>query len=525
MASFFIPLTGLTSDSTALNTIANDLANMNTTAYKSQSVNFSDLFYQQIGSTGSGDPIQRGSGTQVASIGTNFTTGSANPTGVDTDVALQGDGFFVISDGGSEYLTRAGHFSMDNAGNLITSSGLSVMGYPAVKGVVNPNAPLTALNIPKNQAQAPQATTSFGMTATLNSQAAVGDTKATTVKVYDSLGHDYEATVTFTKNANNKWGYSISLPDTLTANSTTTAAGVSTINYNFGGGAGSLVDPATNLTITGPTAGNGTATIVAPAVTPGDTMGPVGATPASYADKLIAAINAAKITGVQVTTNGGQLTITGTNISTTGSVIQDPVATNAAGSLLFDSSGNLVSPASNVAGITFSGLSDGAAVMNMTWDLYGANGSGTLSQVEIPNTASSGTPPTLSVSKSSQDGFASGQYSGFSIGSDGSITASFSNGQKLNVGQLALANVVNLQGLKAVGGGQYETTLASGTATIGVSGSTGLGTMVGGALEGSNVNISAEFSNLIIAQRAFEANSKAVTTFDTIAQETINMIH
>ena len=92
MASFYIPLTGLTSDSTALNTIANDLANMNTTGFKSQSVNFSDLFYQQIGSTGSGDPIQRGSGTQVASIETDFSTGSPNSTGVDTDVALQGDG-------------------------------------------------------------------------------------------------------------------------------------------------------------------------------------------------------------------------------------------------------------------------------------------------------------------------------------------------------------------------------------------------------------------------------------------------
>src|SRR5579863_751104 len=158
MASFFIPLTGLTSDSTALNTIANDLANMNTTAFKSQSVNFSDLFYQQIGSTGSGDPIQRGSGTKVASIATDFTTGSVNSTNVDTDVALQGDGFFVLSDGGNQYLSRAGNFSIDTHGNLITSDGLSVMGYPAVKGVVNTNAPLTAINIPKNQTQAPEAT-------------------------------------------------------------------------------------------------------------------------------------------------------------------------------------------------------------------------------------------------------------------------------------------------------------------------------------------------------------------------------
>ena len=84
---------------------------------------------------------------------------------------------------------------------------------------------------------------------------------------------------------------------------------------------------------------------------------------------------------------------------------------------------------------------------------------------------------------------------------------------------------MNLQGLKDMGSGQYATTLASGTATIGISGTAGLGTMVGGALEASNVNISGEFSNLIIAQRAFEANSKAITTFDTVTQETINMIH
>jgi hypothetical protein len=132
---------------------------------------------------------------------------------------------------------------------------------------------------------------------------------------------------------------------------------------------------------------------------------------------------------------------------------------------------------------------------------------------------------TSAVSSTLQDGFASGIYRGFSIGADGTVTATFKNGQKLNVGQLALGNVVNLQGLKALGNGEFETTLASGSATIGVSGTSGLGTMQGGALEGSNVNISAEFSNLIIAQRAFEANSKAITTFDTVTQETINMIH
>jgi flagellar hook protein FlgE len=273
MASFYIPLTGLTSDSTALNTIANDLANMNTTAFKSQSVNFSDLFYQQIGSTGSGDPIQRGSGAKVASIATDFSTGSPNSTGVDTDVALQGNGFFVVGAGGSEYLTRAGNFSTDSSGNLITANGLSVMGYPAVNGVVNTNAPLTAVNIPESQVQPPQATTTFGMNATLDSASAIGATTSGQVKVYDSLGSAYEARVTYTKTGNNAWSYSISMPDTLSANSSV-AAGVTTINYNFGSSGGTLatVDPGTNLTITGPTAA-ATGTITVPVVVAGESVG------------------------------------------------------------------------------------------------------------------------------------------------------------------------------------------------------------------------------------------------------------
>jgi flagellar hook protein FlgE len=129
------------------------------------------------------------------------------------------------------------------------------------------------------------------------------------------------------------------------------------------------------------------------------------------------------------------------------------------------------------------------------------------------------------VSATTQDGYSSGQYQSFTVGSDGTVTATFSNGQKLNVGQLAMGNVTNVQGLQLLGDGDYAATLASGTPAIAPSGTDGLGTLQDGALEGSNVNISAEFSDLIIAQRGFEANSKTVTTFDTITQETINMIH
>lgn len=511
MASFYIPLSGLSADSTALNTIANDLSNMSTTAYKAQTTNFSDLFYQQIGSTGSGDAIQVGGGVKVASNETNFTQGTFDTSGTtSSDVALNGNGFFVVNENGVNELTRDGAFTQNTNGDLVTSGGLQVMGYPAVNGVVNTNAALTPINIPViGQVIPPRATTTFGMNATLDSQAAVGTSVPGQVQVYDSLGNSYEATVTYTKTGSNTWSYNVTLPDTLAASSNT-AGGTTTINYNFGSSGASVatVNPGTNLTITGST-GSGTATITAPAVTAGETV-------AQYAAALGTALTNAGITGVSVTSTAGQLSISGANITTSGSVIQDPVASaNATGTLTFDSSGNLVDPAADVSGITFAGLSDGAATMNMTWDVLGTSGTPTITQVDA----------TSATSASTQNGYASGTYQSFAIGSDGTVTATYSNGQSQAIGQLALANVNNLQGLALQGDGNYAITPESGAASYGVSGTNGLGTIQDSALEQSNVNISAEFSNLIIAQRAFEANAKSVTTFDTVTQDTINMVH
>ena len=225
MASFSIPLTGLKADSTALNTVANDLSNMNTTAFKTQSTNFSDLFYQQVGTNGAGDLIQVGAGVKVASNETDFTAGTPTSTDVASNVALQGSGFFVVNDGNTQFLTRDGDFQTDSTGNLITANGYNVMGYPAVNGVVNTAAPLTGINIPIGQVQQPQATSTFGMTANLDSSATVGTSYPAQVKIYDSLGNWYEATVNFTKTATNTWSYNITVPDTLpTANSPAAAA-------------------------------------------------------------------------------------------------------------------------------------------------------------------------------------------------------------------------------------------------------------------------------------------------------------
>jgi len=128
MASFYIPLSGLSSDSTALNTIANNLSNMNTTAFKAQTTNFFDLFYEQVGSTGSGDEIQVGGGVKVAANTSDFTQGSFDTNGAtSSDVALNGSGFFLVNDGGTNLLTRDGAFSQNTSGNLITAGGMEVM--------------------------------------------------------------------------------------------------------------------------------------------------------------------------------------------------------------------------------------------------------------------------------------------------------------------------------------------------------------------------------------------------------------
>jgi flagellar hook protein FlgE len=206
MPSFSIALSGLSADSVALNTIGNNLANLNTTAFKEQSTEFENLFYQQIGINGSGDALQVGAGTKVASTTTDYSQGSINPTsGVSTNLALSGDGYFVVNQGGVNELTRAGNFQLDASGNLITSDGANVMGYAAVNGVVGSNSTLAALQLPVGTTEAAQATQNFSLTANLNAGAAIGTPYSTPITIYDSLGQQHTATITFTKTAANTW--------------------------------------------------------------------------------------------------------------------------------------------------------------------------------------------------------------------------------------------------------------------------------------------------------------------------------
>ena len=410
MGNFSIALSGLRANSVALSTIGNNLANLNTTAFKGQTTSFEDLFYQQIGSSGSGDAIQVGAGTRVAGTSTDFTEGTILPdsNANSADMALAGNGFFVVQQGGVQSLTRAGNFQLSSSGGLITQDGQQVMGYAAVNGVVNQNSSLTPITIPVGLNEGAQATQNISVTTNLNSNATVGTTFSSPVQIFDSLGQSHQVTVSYTKTATNTWNYSVDLP-------------------------------------------------------------------------------AGDFTGVP---------------------------SNNTGTLTFNSSGNLVSPAGSVNNITFPTLVDGASNLSFNWNLNNSSGTPTISQLAA---ASSNTA-------NSQDGFTSGVYQSFTVDSSGVITAQFSNGRTSTIGQLAVATVANTAGLTASGGNNYMTTAASGLATIGLAGVGGRGTVDDAALEQSNVNIATEFSNLIIAQRAFEANSKTVTTFDTISQDVISMV-
>ena len=410
MGNFSIALSGLDADTVALNTIGNNLANLNTTAYKGQTTSFEDLFYQQIGQSGSGDAIQVGAGTKVSGTSTDFTEGTILPdaNSNSSDMALAGNGFFVVDQNGVQSLTRAGNFQLSSNGDLITQDGEQVMGYAAVNGVVNQNSSLTPITIPVGVNEGAQATQNFSLTTNLNSNATVGTTFSSPVQVYDSLGQSHQISVDYTKTGTNTWSYSAALPA-------------------------------------------------------GDATG----TPA-----------------------------------------------NNTGTLTFDSSGNLVSPTGSVGNINFPGLTDGASDLSFNWNLNDSGGNPTISQLA---SASSNTAST-------QDGFTSGVYQSFTADANGVITAQFSNGRTSTIGQVAVATVANTAGLTVSGANNFMTTAASGAASIGVAGAGGRGTLDDGALEQSNVNISTEFSNLIVAQRAFEANSKTVTTFDTVSQDVLAMI-
>jgi len=427
MPSFSIPLSGLTASSEALSTTANNLANLNTIGYKDEHIQFADLFYQNFGTNGAGDPIQQGAGVTVASKPSDFTQGNVTPTGVSTDVAIQGNGFFVVEKNGVRSYTRAGNFEVGTDNLLKTAGGQYVLGYPAVNGAVNTSQGLGTLALGAGTVSPATVTANVSLTSNLDATAAVGSTYSTQATIYDSLGGSHNITFTYTKSATHTWTYGATIP----------AADIT--------GATAPVSVATGTLVF-----NGDGTLLS------------------------------------ITPTGGAASLTNPSIT----VPPVPPVTNP------------VTPQTVFA--------DGANQLTFAWHVANA-GVGLLTQLAGPNS-------TASIQ---QDGTSSGTLQNFNIGSDGTITGSFSNGKTATIGQIALASFADEQGLSHTGNNDFTPTLASGQPTVGGPGTGGLGSISGGALEQSNVDIASEFAALIVAQRSYEANARVVTTFDQVAQATI----
>jgi flagellar hook protein FlgE len=411
MGSFSSPLSGLTAAQANLQSVSNNLANIDTDGYKDQSLTFSDVFSQAGATNGSGDPVQTGSGVAISSTSTDFSEGSLDTTGTASNMAISGNGFFITQNAtGLQDYTRAGDFTTNSAGQLVTPNGELVLGFPATGGVVDTSAALQPMQVGDITSPA-VASTMVGITANLDSATAVGDTAtSSTLSIYDSLGTAHTLTVSYTKTAANTWDYTVTVPS-------------------------------------------------------------------------------ADITGALGTA------------TTVGS-----------GTLNFDSSGALTST-TNAVPISISNLVDGAAPMTISGP-FGTAANPTITQTSLASATSATTT----------DGLASGTLSSYTVNTDGTIEGTFSSGKTLALGQVAVASFANNQGLTNTSNNDLQPTAASGSAVIGIAGTGGRGTIIGGSVEQSNVDIASEFAKLIQAQQAYSANAKSVTTFNQLSQATLQML-
>ena len=413
LTSFSTALSALTAHSTAIDVTGNNLANLNTPGFKTSVVSFHDLVTQSLGAGFGETQVGFGVGRPVTLR--QFTQGAIQTTSGPLDVAIQGDGFFMVKNGqGNNAYSRGGNLQVDLNGVLTTATGEKLQGWSTLNldGTLNTNAPVADIIVPTGSLKAPASTRNVSVDMNLNAAAVAGSaggTFSTSIEVFDSLGQSHVLSFTFTKSTTaNQWNYSASIPATDTTS------------------------PSTPLT----------------------------------------------------------------------------------GTLTFDSNGKLASPLPTdpPPAIAITGLADGATDITVSWSLF------------------NGTTPRISqftqdsaVSALAQDGSATASLIRVGIGDGGKILAQYSNGQQVVVGQLAMVTIRNPNSLIASGNNTFQLSARSALPAIGQPGSGGRGTVLGGSVESSTVDIAQEFTNLIIYQRGYQANSKVITTVDELSQETINL--
>ena len=416
-------LSGLNASSKNLDVIGHNIANANTTGFKSSRAEFADLV---ASSMGAGGGANYGIGVEVAAVAQQFSQDNVTVTGNNLDVAINGNGFFKVqqADGSAAY-TRAGNFKLDKTGDLVTNGGAQVMGFrvdPATGLSTSEAQPLsfpTGAPIQAKQTESIKATLNLDArakdsagdaTATPPVPATPRSTYGTSINVYDTQGVATPVNLYFMKTANpNEWAVYIQLDDP-TAVPPVTAISLGTIAFDENG----KIDPATaTLTLTVSPTANPNAGTAAPAV-------------ANF-----------------------------------------PVDIDMSGATQFGSK--------------------------------------------------------FAVADLSQDGYASGDLTSINISNDGMVMASYSNGVTRAEAQVALANFRNPQGLLAVGGNNWVESFDSGPAVLGKPGDGNFGALRSGALEDSNVDLTAELVNMMTAQRAYQANAQTIKTQDQVMSTLVNL--
>jgi flagellar hook protein FlgE len=617
LSSLYSGISGLLANSDALDVISNNISNVNTVGYKSQAAQFEDLLYQTI--VGANGTSQVGRGSALESVNTDFSQGSFETTNSSTDLAIGGQGFFIVKKEGeqTDYYTRAGDFSLDTNGNLIDSGGDYVQGK-AIDQATGTAAGVDGNIVISQQPSEPKPTQTISMVVNLDSSSAwAGSSSITSGSLVTNIAAasgEYPATGSYSLAVTGgatggAYPVALTLPDGTTIYGTATSAGtVADFTGNTApDGSGTTVDSGLALTFgtlsyspTFSESGTVTAAAAASGKTPAAgayTIAVTGAATAGVYPVLITMPDGSTHAGTASNGTVSDLaatdgTDTGLALTLSGLSWNAGTSTGTSGTVTVGGSGTTAftlggfNPASSSTASTTSDYSssvtvydslgtahvstvyfrkDSATSSEATWDWYvvpqsgdsiTSGGSGTLTfnangiltsggtaqpttfdfagaqagqVINLVLGSASGEGATTQYSSSSntvyqsQDGYPPGVLQSISVSQDGIISGSYDNGQILKLYQLTLANFNDDQGLEREGGNLYSATLSSGPAYTSAPGQGGMGKINANSLEESNVDLANQFSEMIIAQTGYEANSKVITTTDEILQTLMNM--
>jgi flagellar hook protein FlgE len=562
MRALFSGVSGLDTSTLRMDVIGNNVANVNTIGFKMSRITFEESIAQLLeGATGPAErlggsnPTQVGTGTRIGSVDRIFSQGNLEQTGVATDLAIQGRAFFILSDGAQNYYSRAGSFQLDGAGRLVDPvNHLLVQGFAYDRATQSYGSTLGAIKVPVGEAEPAKATTQISYHGNLNADSEPAGTHAESSVFYAAGAPAQGSTALVDLKADSSGVVGLlSAGDTINFSAT---VGNQQVDGSFAVQAGSTVDDLLSAVQTQLNTGGGVTGITVALDSDGriqlsspDALGTSGAVtglvlqaqdsggvPRDDFDTL------AGMTTTQTAADAGTFSdetvvydsmgfshvvrldftrVLGANQFTWKATVDGgdtPVLVGGTGRAAFNNDGSL------------SGFFYDPVGSQLPTKLTISPTTGARSPLEInldPGTIGGFDGITLlnagATLEASQDGFTQGTMVDYKIDGEGTVTARFSNGVSRPVGKLGLAEFVNPVGLMNTGGSNYQATANSGEALVGTAGGGITADVVSGSIEQSNVDLAREFSNMILAQRGFQASARVITTSDEVLTELLNI--